>query len=131
MIWTKTCAVLLLSFLFAPSLFAQTGGQIYIPDNDVSPTPTDGTTYAWVGQINTNSNTNSGLGTIGWHDVEIHFDGSGSTTSGNPFNFLTPVGGSFDSSITDTGSIPEPSSLVLFFALAPLLHRRRLRVPTV
>src|SRR5947208_3268317 len=115
MIWTKTCAVVLLSFLFAPTLFAQSGGQIYIPDNDVSPTPTDGTSYVYTGQINTNSNSNSnsGLGTVGWHDVELRFDSSGSTPSGNLFNLITPISGSSDSSITDTGSIPEPSALSL------------------
>jgi hypothetical protein len=125
--WTKTCTLLLSTFLFTPTLFAQTGGTLNISNNSYTDT-TDATTYAYYGQINTNINLGSVTIGSGWHDIETHFDSSDSNLFGNLFN---PNAGSLNGPITDTGSIPEPSSLFLLLTLPPTLRRRRLTAQTV
>jgi len=124
----QIAAILLFSLLTASAGFAQTDnstyiytGQIFVPDNG---TPTTGDFIS----LFPNPAYNPGSG---WHDVEIRFGTVGdsqSTDSGtmNLFRPLNPTG----TTSADSGSIPEPAS-VLLLALPVFLRRRRVRAQTV
>src|SRR5678815_946509 len=93
--WTKTCTLLLTTFLFTPALFAQTGGTLHVSNNSTDTTGV--TTYIYTGQINTNINPGINPGAVaigsGWHDVEFRFgtEGASQSTDNGAMNLFIPL----------------------------------------